>query len=97
MQFEEDDEFGDIVAVIQGKLNGLSGVLHMPGVIGNAPDYLLPVRSWNSFRLFSKIRETMSVLNPPPGDGRMNFVWVSVLLPLWISRLLLEIMIECIN
>jgi hypothetical protein len=97
MQFEEDDEFEGIVAVIRDKLKGLSGVLHVSGVVNNAPDYLLPVQDWCDFHYFSKIREAMSVLDPSSIDRHVDFVWVSVPSPLRISRLLLEIIIECIN
>ena len=77
MQFEEDDEFDGIVAVIQDKLNGLSGVLHVPGVVKNAPDYLLPVQNWDDFHYFSEIREASSVLDCPSGDRHIDFIWVS--------------------
>ena len=97
MQFEEDDEFDGIVAVIQDKLKGLNGVLHVSGVVKNAPDYLLPVQNWGDFHYFSEIREGMSALDRSSGDRHMDFTWVSVLSSLRISRLLLEIIIERIS
>ena len=97
MQFEADDEFDDIVAVIQDKLKGLSGVLHVSGLVKNAPDYLLPIQNWDDFSYFSEIREATAVLDRSSRDRHMDFVWVSVLSPLRVSRLLLEIIIEWTN
>jgi len=97
MQFKEDDEFDGIVAVIQDKLKGLSGVLHVPGIVNNAPDYLFPVQNWGDYHYFSEIREPTSILDPHFRHKHMDFVWVSVLSPLRIPWVLLESIIECIN
>lgn len=79
MQFEDDDEFDSIIAVIRDNLQGLSGVLHSSGIVSNAPDYLLPIHNWDDFHLFREILEDMSGVDPPSKDRHMDFVWVSAL------------------
>jgi hypothetical protein len=91
MQFEDDDEFDGIIAVIRDKLQGLSGVLHVSGVVKNAPDYLLPVQNWGDFNYFRNI------LDPPSEDRRINFVWVSVLSLYGCRGYWLAIGINCMN
>ena len=86
MQFEDDDKFNDIVNVIRDKLQGLSGVLQVSGIVDNAPDYLLPVQNWVDFRYFRGILENRSVLDSSSRDIQMDFVWVSAISPLRISR-----------
>ena len=76
MQFEDGDNFDDIVSVIQDKLQGLSGVLHVAGIADNAPDHLLPVQNWLDFHYFRAILETKSVLDTSSKDIDMDFVWV---------------------
>jgi hypothetical protein len=51
MQFESDDGFNGIVSIIRDKLQGLSGVLHVPGIVNNAPDYLLHVQNSVTFTI----------------------------------------------
>ena len=76
MQFEDDDDFDDIVSVIRDKLQGLSGVLHVSGIADNALDYLLPVQNWVDFHYFRVILGTKSVLDSASKDVRMDFDWV---------------------
>lgn len=79
MQFEDNDEFDGIVAVIRNNLQGLSGVLHVSGVVRNALDYLLPVQNLDDFHRVREILESMSAAGPSSKDGHMDFIWVSLL------------------
>ena len=76
MQFEDDDDFDDIVSVIREKLQGPSNVLHVAGIADNAPVYLLPVQNWPDFHYFRGILEAVSVLDTPFEDIDTDFVWV---------------------
>lgn len=50
LEFEVDDGFEDVVAVVQDKLGGLDGSLCMCLDTKTTPNTLLPVKSWSGFR-----------------------------------------------
>jgi hypothetical protein len=79
MQFESDDGFNGIVSIIRDKLQGLSGVLHVPGIVNNAPDYLLHVQNSVYLHYFCGILKNRSVLGSSSKDIHFNFVWASAI------------------
>ncbi|KAF2188394.1 hypothetical protein K469DRAFT_661153 [Zopfia rhizophila CBS 207.26] len=56
LEFDEDDDFEDVIAFFQDAFAMPTGVLHMKGFIGNAP--LIPVYSWARFGALRDILET---------------------------------------
>lgn len=76
--------FDFILSFIRDKLQGLSGVPHVSGMVDNAPDCLLPVQNEFDFRYFRGI--LMDRLDSSTDNIEMDFVWVSAIPPLRISR-----------
>ncbi|KAL2863797.1 uncharacterized protein BJX67DRAFT_234893 [Aspergillus lucknowensis] len=61
LTFDEDDNFGDVVAVIQDRLNVSHGVLHIADVVENAPGLSLTISSWADLKLCEKVRKTKPI------------------------------------
>ena len=61
----------------------------MPGAVNNASGHLFISPDLADFNYFGGILEEISVLDPFSEDKHMDFVWVSVLSLLRISRQLI--------
>jgi hypothetical protein len=59
LQFDEHDEFEEVITYFQDAFDMPNGVLHMKGFTGNVP--LVPVHNWGQFRTLRDLLET------PPG------------------------------
>lgn len=82
-QFEIDDEFDDIVAVVQDKLGGLDGSLCMCLYTKTTPNTIIPVKSWSSFRnIYRYLTDVLRLEKSHLGrqyPREWDFVWVRVL------------------
>jgi hypothetical protein len=80
IKFEENDDFGDVLAIIQDRTNILNGILSIPCPAKNDPGALFPVTSWPDIHDVYETFESCRIERQFSFDVRYSqqgdFIWV---------------------